>query len=278
MAVDRQELPPDFADAFSQAKARFGRLANHILFFPEIDSTNNVAAALAAGGSCEGAVVIADTQTAGRGRRGRSWFSPPGSGLYVSIVLEPSSSLDRERATALLTLAAGVAIGEGIERATGFAPSIKWPNDLVADGRKIAGILAEGIVRPARGSPGTTHVAAVVLGYGINVAPSAFPPELSARATSLEGELGRAIDRAQLCAECIAAVSTRYDDLLAGRFDAILESWHARAPGSRGTRVRWETPGGAREGVTAGVDPMGALLVHTGAATERLIAGEVTWA
>ncbi|HEX4347273.1 MAG TPA: biotin--[acetyl-CoA-carboxylase] ligase [Vicinamibacterales bacterium] len=273
-----QPLPPEFAEAFAHARPRFGRFASQVLFFHEVDSTNNVATTLASNGACEGAVVVADAQTAGRGRRGRSWFSPPGAGLYVSLVLEPATATDRERATALLTLAAGVALAEGIERATGFAPAIKWPNDLVAAGRKIAGILAEGIVRPSSTDPGNSYVAAVVLGYGINVSTSAFPAELSDRASSLEGELGRAVDRAQLCAESIAAMAARYSDLLAGRFDAILDAWHARAPGSRGARVQWETPGGVRSGTTDGVDRMGALLVRTGGATERLVAGEVTWA
>ena len=277
MAAHREDLPADFAEAFARAKPRFGRLASQVLFFHEIDSTNNVATSLALGGPCEGAVVLAGAQTAGRGRRGRSWFSPPGSGLYVSVVLEPARATDGERATALLTLAAGVALAEGIERATGFAPAIKWPNDLVVERRKIAGILAEGLAKPSRAGAGGAHVAAVVLGYGINVSTSAFPPELSDRASSLEGELGRAIDRAQLCAESIAALAARYADLRAGRFDAILDAWRDRAPASRGARVRWEAPDGTRSGITAGVDEMGALLVRSGGAIERLVAGEITW-
>jgi len=192
-------------------------------------------------------------------------------------VVEPASASDRERATALVTLAAGVALAEGIEKATGLVAAIKWPNDLIVDRRKIAGILAEGIVRPSPDS-GSPRVASVVLGYGINVSTSSFPPELGDRASSIEGELGRPIDRAQLCAETLATLAARYADLLAGRFDAILDAWHVRSPGSRGARVQWETPGGARDGVTAGVDEMGALLVRTAAGMERLVAGEVTWA
>ena len=278
MTVHREVLPPDFAEALARATPRFGRLGTEILYFPEIDSTNNVAAKLASTGPCEGAIVVAGAQTAGRGRRGRSWFSPAGAGLYVSVVLEPSGAADVERATALVTLAAGVALAEGIERATGFAPAIKWPNDLIAGRRKIAGILAEGIARPSRAEHGSARVAAVVLGYGINVSTSAFPPELSDRASSLEGELGRTIDSAQLCAESIAALAARYEDLLAGRFDAILDAWRGRAPASRGARVQWETPDGVRRGTTAGVDETGALLVRTHGAIERLVAGEVTWA
>jgi BirA family biotin operon repressor/biotin-[acetyl-CoA-carboxylase] ligase len=271
-------LPPELADALARVAPRLGRLGRDVRFFPSIQSTNDVAASLAASGQSEGAVVIADAQTAGRGRRGRSWFSPPGAGLYVSVVLAPArSAVTPARAVSLLTLAAGVALSEAIERATGLPAEIKWPNDLLTSGRKLAGILAEGIVAPQQGSD-VPAVSAVVLGYGINVGAAAYPPELAARATSLESELGRSVDRALVCAESLAALAVRYDDLLAGRFDAILDAWHARAPRSRGAHVRWETPGGVRSGVTAGVDDFGALLVRVPGGIERLVAGEIVWA
>lgn len=277
MSIEHQPLPKEFSDAFASARPRMGRLGSPVLFFPAIHSTNDVASTLAAAGG-EGAVVIADAQTAGRGRRGRDWFSPAGAGLYVSLVLEPARTTgDPERALALLTLAAGVALAEAVQRATGLTTAIKWPNDLLVDGRKLAGILAEGIVGRSDQS-GVPRVASVVLGYGINVGRAAFPPELADRATSLELELGRTIDRGALCAETVASIAARYDDLLAGRFDAILDAWHALSPGSRGGRVQWETPEGPRSGITAGVDEMGALLVRAGnGTTERLVAGEVTW-
>src|SRR5713226_6676688 len=130
MSIQPETLPGDLSDAL--ARVRLGRLGAPLLFFSTIGSTNDVASALATGGDREGAVVIADAQTAGRGRRGRTWFSPPGAGLYVSVVLAPArASHASERATALLTLAAGVALAEAIERATGLAPAIKWPNDLL---------------------------------------------------------------------------------------------------------------------------------------------------
>jgi hypothetical protein len=113
-----------------------------------------------------------------------------GSGLYVSVILSPSRAVsDPDRATTLLTLAAGVALAEGVERATGLSPAIKWPNDLLVARRKLAGILAEALSD------------VVVLGYGINVGPMAYPPELRDRATSLETELGRPIDRAVVAVE-----------------------------------------------------------------------------
>ena len=260
-------LPDDFAEALEGARPRLGRLGTEILFFASIGSTSDVAAALAAQGDREGAVVVAEAQTAGRGRRGRTWFSPPSSGLYVSVVLAPARArLARDRALALLTLAAGVALAEAVELVTGLAADIKWPNDLLVGRRKLAGILAERVSRDT-----------VVLGYGINVSPMAYPRELSDRATSLELELGRAIDRSILLAETLAALASRYDDLLEGRFDAILDVWRARAPASRGARVSWETPAGPRSGITAGVDDLGALLVDAGGRIERIVAGELKW-
>jgi BirA family biotin operon repressor/biotin-[acetyl-CoA-carboxylase] ligase len=271
MVRQADPLPPDFGDALARVRSRLGPLGFPLLFFTTIDSTNDAAASLAAEGDRVGAVVIADAQTAGRGRRGRTWFSPPANGLYVSVVLAPARArTDPERATALLTLAAGVALAEAVETTTGLAPDIKWPNDLVIGRRKVAGILAEGqTVAPSLGS--------VVLGYGINVGTMAYPPELASRATSLEAELGRPIDRAALCAESLARLAARYADLLEGRFDAILDAWRQRAPGSVGARVRWDTSAGPQTGMTTGVDDRGALLVRSSVGVERIVGGEVIW-
>jgi BirA family biotin operon repressor/biotin-[acetyl-CoA-carboxylase] ligase len=272
MEFQPHALPSDFADALARAGSRLGRLGTRVLYFPEIGSTNDVASTLAADGDQEGAIVIADAQTAGRGRRGRTWFSPPGSGLYVSIVLTPHRARPAaDRAVALLTIGVGVALAEAVERWTGLSPSIKWPNDLLVGRRKLAGILAEGIA----GASSPMH--AVVLGYGINVGPAAYPSELRDRATSLESELGRPIDRAALCAATLVSIAARYDDLLQGRFDAILDAWRDRAPGSRGARVSWDTAAGPQAGVTAGIDHLGALLVRVGDSVERIVAGEVHW-
>ena len=261
---------------------RLGPLGKTIVYNPTIGSTNDAAADLVARTlqpgddrspegfalrDVEGIVVVADEQTSGRGRRGHTWFSPRGSGLYVSTVLMPARArVDPARATTLLTLAAGVAIAEGIAAATRLAVDLKWPNDLFVGRRKLAGILAEG----------SGH-GAIVLGYGINVARTAFPPEISDRATSLESELGRAIDRHQLFAETLAALARRYEDLLDARFDAILDAWRRRAPGASGARIRWTTSSGEQSGITAGIDDRGALLVQVGDDLERIVSGELQW-
>jgi BirA family transcriptional regulator, biotin operon repressor / biotin---[acetyl-CoA-carboxylase] ligase len=253
------------AEACAGAGSRLGPFGRRILYFATTGSTSDVAAELAAAGGQEGAVVVADAQTAGRGRRGRTWFSPEGAGLYVSTVLEPARARNAARATLLTTLAAGAAIAEGVERATGLRADLKWPNDLYVGRRKLAGILAEGVAD------------AVVLGYGINVSAAAYPPELSTRATSLESELGRAVDRPRVLVETLAALASRYADLLDGRFDAILDAWRARSPRSQGSRVSWTTISGEQTGITNGIDDMGALLVRIGDRIERIVAGEVNW-
>ena len=273
MSAQHQPLPSDLTDALEACRLRLGAFAKRVLYFETVGSTNDVAAALAADGGHEGTVVIADTQTSGRGRRGRTWFSPPAAGLYVSVILRPARAcVAPERAAGLLTIAAGVALAEAVEHVTGLAPRIKWPNDLLVARRKLAGILAEGVAHQA-----ASGLRAVVLGYGINVGAAAFPRELADRVTALESELGRAVDRPRLCAESLASLASRYDDLLAGRFDAILDAWRTRSFGSRGAQVEWDSPSGVRSGMTEGIDDMGALLVRSGNTIERIVAGEVRW-
>jgi len=274
----------DVAAAIGRARLRLGRLASTVLFFETIGSTNEEAVARSVsprgagpgsaglpGERSEGLVIVADEQTSGRGRRGHTWFSPAGSGLYVSVVLAPATArIDPARATTLLTLAVGVALAEGIEQATGLRVDLKWPNDLQVSRRKLGGILAES-------SGGGDRSGTVVVGYGLNVLSAAFPPELRDRATSLESELGRAIDRYHLLAETLAALSQRYEDLLAGRFDAILDAWRQLAPAASGARVTWMTNVGTASGVTAGIDDLGALLVRIDERVERIVSGEITW-
>ncbi|MSO83398.1 MAG: biotin--[acetyl-CoA-carboxylase] ligase, partial [Acidobacteria bacterium] len=209
-------------------------------------------------------VVVANAQSAGRGRQGRSWASPPGAGLYVSTVLRPS-----EHVLPLLTIAAGVAVAEGIQSATGLPADLKWPNDVFVGGRKIAGVLAEATSSAA----GTS----VVLGFGINVSPAVHPPAVAALATNLEGELSRVVDRGILLAECLCSVAARYEDLQRGRIDTVVKAWRGRAASTLGRRVRWHAAGGALEGVADDIDDTGALVVRTSTGVARVTAGEVTW-
>ena len=216
-------------------------------------------------------MVVAEMQTAGRGRHGRAWFSPPGAGLYVSIVVRPPAGTSNgEGATALLTLASGVAIAEAVRAATGLPAEIKWPNDVLVGGRKLAGILAESAVQG-----GTLQF--VVIGFGVNLQPAAYPPELASRVTSIEAETMRPADRALVLAEIVAALGERYADLRAGRFDAILSAWRTLAPSLSGARVEWDSPAGVVRGRAEDIDRHGALLVRVDGKVVRVLAGEVRW-
>ncbi len=234
-------------------------------WYAEVTSTNDLAAWHAGHGAREGSIVIAGAQTAGRGRQGRSWCSPAGAGLYVSVVLRPHA-----RAVPLLTLAAGVALADGIGQTTRLAPALKWPNDVYLDARKVAGILAEA----GESGGGVGHV---VLGFGINLRPAAYPPEIAARATSLEEEVGREVDRGVVLVECLAALATRYDDLLHGRSNAVLDAWRAYARPLLGRHVEWDGRDGVLRGIAEDVDGSGALVVRSGTGTARLMSGEVRW-
>ncbi len=248
-----------------RAGSRLGPFTGRIQWYAEVSSTNDVAARLADAGAREGVTVAADAQTAGRGRLGRRWSSPAGAGLYTSVVLRPSPQVAR-----LLTLAAGVAIAEGVERAAGLSAQLKWPNDIYIGGRKLAGILAE--AGSSRG--GIQHV---VLGFGINVLPAAYPADVAARATSLEGELGRPLDRGLVLAECLAALSAWYAVLGTGRAGAIVAEWRRRAVATFGRAVEWDEAGAVHVGVAEGIDEDGALRVRTKTGVSRVVAGEVRW-
>jgi BirA family transcriptional regulator, biotin operon repressor / biotin---[acetyl-CoA-carboxylase] ligase len=232
-----------------------------VRWLPSTTSTMDVAAALAHDGARHGVVVVAEEQTAGRGRRGATWVSPPGAGLYCSFIARPKAAKD----LSLVTLAAGVAVRDGIAAASGLAADLKWPNDLIVGKRKLAGILAEGL---AIGSPDQ----AVIIGIGINLQPAAYPPDVASRATSIEGELGRGVDRDALLAAVLISLWDRLAALEQTPGD-ILQAWRAASPNAVGTRVEWD----GRHGITTGVDDSGALLIKTPDRIERVIAGELRW-
>jgi BirA family biotin operon repressor/biotin-[acetyl-CoA-carboxylase] ligase len=264
-----EPLPDDVASALERTTHRRGPFGRRVFYFSEIGSTNDYAATLAESGAPEGTTVIASAQTAGRGRFGRTWFSPPGAGLYVSVIVRDI------RAAPLLTLAGGVAVADGIQRATGLRVEIKWPNDIVVDTglgrrRKLAGILAEG----STGPEGLQHV---VLGFGINIGSMAYPVEIADRATSLEAELGREVDPGPVLGEILAELGGHVARLASGEAATVLDRWRQLAPSARGARVEWDGPSGTRTGRTAGIDDTGALLVHDGPGTERIISGTVRW-
>jgi BirA family biotin operon repressor/biotin-[acetyl-CoA-carboxylase] ligase len=262
--------PPDVAAAFNGAIARNGPLRLDLRWYATVSSTMDVAEDAAHGGAPEGVVIAADEQTHGRGRRGRAWSSPPGAGLYVTFLLRPPVATTSRSVLSLLTLASGVAVRTAIAQSTGFLAELKWPNDLMVGRRKLAGILAEGI------DVGLS-TQSVLVGVGINVLAAAHPGDVARRATSLETELGRPIDRALLLEELLMAVPRAYDELRRGETSDMLRQWREASPSAVGRTVWWEDPAGRHHGVTAGVDDTGGLLVKTDRGTERLLAGELTW-
>jgi BirA family transcriptional regulator, biotin operon repressor / biotin---[acetyl-CoA-carboxylase] ligase len=261
-------LPDEFGEPLAQARPRLGPLASRVLWFDDIPSTNDRALTWAESGADEGSIVLADAQSAGRGRQGRTWASPAGAGIYVSVVLRPQPST-----VGLLTMAVGLGVSDGIAAATGLDTQVKWPNDICVAGRttrKLAGILAEA------GSSGD-RVLHVIVGIGINVLPAAYPPDVAARATSLEAELGRAVARGAVLTECLAGLWHRYTMLVEGRGAELLDAWRQRAAATFGRRVEWDTPSGQESGIARDVDASGALVVAAAGGLVRLTAGEVRW-
>lgn len=278
----------DIRMAVERAADRLGPFAGRLTAHETLGSTNDEAARLAALGASEGTVVVAEAQTSGRGRSGRDWFSPPGAGLYVSVVLRPAADGvfgggpgGPPSSSRFITLAAGVAIAEGILAASALPVEIKWPNDIVvreATGgrqngrwRKLAGILTEA-------SAAGTEVHHVIVGFGINVRPAVYPPDLAAQVTSLEAASGRPVDRALLLVEALAALWARYADLREGREGHVLERWRALSPAAAGARVTFHRDGETIEGVTMGLTDAGALAIRLGTGDiEPVISGEVRW-
>jgi BirA family biotin operon repressor/biotin-[acetyl-CoA-carboxylase] ligase len=224
------------------------QLADHRIYWhPTIGSTMTEASRLAAAGCESGTVVGADEQTAGQGRYGRVWHSEPGAGLYVSIVLRypfPSDALP------VVTLALGLATSEAILKASDVSPDLRWPNDVLIQSKKCAGILTQ-----LEGS-------AIIAGIGINVNHAAFPHELSAIATSLRIATGSVHSRERLLVELVSNV-TNFCSLLEkqGR-EPILEMFSRASSFVYGRRVYVDQGDAMLHGTTAGLNPSGFLMLH----------------
>jgi BirA family biotin operon repressor/biotin-[acetyl-CoA-carboxylase] ligase len=250
-----------------QAFLRPGGPWGEVVCLDTTDSTNGRAADLAEKGAPHGTVVVAESQTAGRGRLGRRWVSPPGSNIYVSILLRPEiPNAEAPR----LSLVTGVALADAVE-ASGVPGFLKWPNDLYLGGRKAAGILAEMASGPDR-------VRYVVAGVGINVnlGEDEIPGELRGKATSLRIHAGRAFPRVALLARFLDALAVRYREFLAGGFPAVRPGWERR-DFLLGRRVLFRFPEGEAWGVARGVDGEAALLFQRDGsdAVERVHSGEI---
>ncbi len=232
---------------------------------PELPSTNDRARELADAGAAHGEVVIAESQTAGRGRRGRTWSSPAGRNLYLSVVLRPS--LPPQRAPEL-TLVASVAACEACRKA-GVDTGIKWPNDLLVGGRKVAGILTE-----LSAEADAVHWVVLGLGVNLNSGPEDFPEDLREVATSLAIERGQPVPRALFAAALLSELEQWLDLHAAEGFDPIRAAWRDRSV-TLGREVRVDGDGGEISGIAEDIDSSGALLVRGAAGLSRVVAGDV---
>lgn len=269
VAAAFEPVPTDLGWALEAAAARLGSFAR-LRFRSSVDSTNDVALSLANAGEGTGASVLADQQAAGRGRRGRTWFSPAGAGLYLSVIVRPS---ERTKALPVITLAAGVAAARAVQAISGLPIDLKWPNDLVVGKRwrKLGGVLCE-----ATGSG--SGVDAIVIGLGMNLLRTSYPREIADRATSLDVEVGRQVDRAAMVVEVLAQLRVVVEQYQAGDLEAIIGAWRTFGRGGLGgATVGWQDRQGPRRGRAMDIDHDGALLVEVDGLTERLMAGEVIW-
>jgi BirA family biotin operon repressor/biotin-[acetyl-CoA-carboxylase] ligase len=244
------------------------RVGTHVVCFRETVSTNTVASQLAAEGAAEGTVVLADAQTGGKGRLGRRWESPPGVNVYCSVILRPPIS---PLHSPQLTLLSAVATAEAIERTSGLVPAIKWPNDILVNGFKVAGMLNEL-------SAETERVDYLILGIGVNVnmERDQFPGDLRHPASSLALEAGRAVERIPFVQSLLVSLDRLYDEYLRNGFPPVRDAWLARSA-VMGRRVKVDTGSGIVFGTVEGIDEIGALLLKTdGGSLERVLAGDVS--
>ena len=233
-------------------------LGKEIHHFKEVISTIDIARDLAAQGHPEGTLVVAEVQTAGRGRLERKWFSPPG-GIWISLVLRPNIlPMDAPKITFLMAVAAAIAI----EGQTGIPAKIKWPNDILIKGKKVGGILCEIDAEPDR-----VIFAILSLGLNANVDSDEFPPEIRTVAASLKQATGEKIDRVRLLRNILENLEKNYSQAKKSNFSSTLSQWKDLCD-TLGKKIKISTPYGVFEGLAQDIDEHGALLL-------KLPSGEV---
>lgn len=278
-----QEAGGEMRDADELSRGRIeealgpGTLWRKVVYLPSVGSTNDVAKDLVAQGASEGTVVVADVQTAGRGRMGRRWLAPPGACLLCSLLFRPALSLTQANR---LTMLCSLAAADAVENVAGLRVALKWPNDLIIESRitnhksrnwrKLAGILTETGVMGKR-----LDFVVVGIGINVNVLPEVLP-NLAPGATSILAETGQRVDRVALLAALLAGVERRYEALRAGA--SPHQEWAARLA-TLGQPVQATTSAGVFTGVAESVDEDGALLLRTpDGRLHQLLAGDVTLA
>ncbi|MEK3703327.1 biotin--[acetyl-CoA-carboxylase] ligase [Paenibacillus sp. FSL R7-0198] len=261
---------PDSIDATALQLALdttlFGRKA---VLLTSTLSTQGDVLKLAEKGQAEGAVVIAEEQTGGRGRFGRQWFSPPGKGIWMSVLLRPDLPLQH---TPQLTLLTGVAVCRAVRACSGADAGIKWPNDVLIDGRKVCGILLESTVEDHE-----VRYCIAGIGVDVNFDPEDYPEDLTTIATSLKMETGQSVDRTKLTAAILTELEQLYFLYQKEGFGVISALWEALSV-SMNREITVTNPHGVIEGKAIGLDPSGALIVekHDGEHS-LIISGEISW-
>ncbi|HAV62682.1 MAG TPA: biotin--[acetyl-CoA-carboxylase] ligase [Verrucomicrobiales bacterium] len=251
--------------------ARLGEdvvIGREIIVYRETASTNDIVERLAREGAAEGLVVFAESQSKGRGRLGRRWHSPPGMGLFFSVLLRPKL---RPMEATQLTVAAATALVRAIDRTSGVRAEIKWPNDLLVDGRKLAGVLTEL-------SAELDTIKHVTLGIGLDVNQSAadFPPELRSIATSLRIASGQRVMRPDLATAVLQELGKDYARIVRGDFEQVADEWEARCT-TIGRNVVIRVGDREVRGRAESLDHDGALIVRTQhGRQERIIGGDVS--
>ena len=241
-----------------------------VYFFDATDSTNTRAAELAKKGCSHGALVIAGKQEAGKGRRGRSWSSEKGTGIYMSLVLRPDLRPDQASG---LTLVAALSVVKAIEKVVkepaDIGLQIKWPNDVVVNKKKVCGILTEMYLEG-------TQIGSVVTGIGINVHQKDFPEEIKETATSLDRETGSCISRSSLIEEILLCFEDYYDKYLQTGDLKLIKQEYEKYLANKENKVKVLDPAGAYEGVAKGITRTGELIVDTETGEKHVSGGEVS--
>ena len=248
------------------AENRSKQMMTKVVCFPETDSTNEQLKKLAAAGAPHGTLVVADRQTAGKGRRGRTFLSPSGVSIYMSILLRPKI---RVQDASMLTLVSALSVQEGILEAAGLPCEIKWPNDVIHQGKKLVGILTEMSLEEER-------IDYVIVGIGINVNNTAFSPEIADIAGSIYLETGKTTNRAVLIARIMECFERNYElflktsDLsgMRARYEALLVN--------KGKPVRVLDEMQPYDGISEGINDRGELLVRVGEELRHVAYGEVS--
>lgn len=246
-------------------------IGRELHFADSLVSTNKTSIEKAQGGACHGTVVLAETQTGGHGRQHRLWYSPAGLNLYFSVLLRPTFSPDKAPP---ITLASAVATADAVEIVTGVKPTLKWPNDLLLDGKKLSGILTE---ISAEISADTRKISWIVLGVGLNVNTKEFPPELKTTATSLRLYTGRCHPRELLLATILERLEHWFTVLTVKGAAVVIDAWKAK-PNILGEWVTIKSAGkpNSVSGLAKDLGEDGALLLETRkGVVERVISGDL---